>query len=101
MDVIHDRVAGLDVHKDTVVACLRGMSGAKAERTCRTFGTTTVELGELRDWLDGNGCTEVAMEATGGYWKPVWDILSDGPCGVIPANAAPIKALPCPQPALN
>ena len=78
MDVIHDRVAGLDVHKDTVVAWVRVMSGATAERTCRTFGTTTVELGELRDWLDGNGCTEVAMEATGVYWKPVWNILGNG-----------------------
>src|SRR5262249_19010608 len=47
---IHDRVAGLDVHKDTVVACVRVMSGAKVERTCRTFGTTTVALGQLRDW---------------------------------------------------
>ena len=94
MDVIHDRVAGLDVHKDTVVACVRVMSGAKAERRCRTFGTTTVELGELRDWLDGNGCTEVAMEATGVYWKPVWNILSDGRFDLILANAAHIKAVP-------
>ena len=94
MDVIHDRVAGLDVHKDTVVACMRVMSGGKAERTCRTFGTTTVALGELRDWLDGNGCTEVAMEATGVYWKPVWNILSDGPFDLILANAAHIKAVP-------
>ena len=94
MDVIHERVAGLDVHKDTVVACVRVMSGATAERTCRTFGTTTVELGELRDWLDGNGCTEVAMEATGVYWKPVWNILSDGRFDLILANAAHIKAVP-------
>ncbi len=94
MDVIHDRVAGLDVHKDTVVACVRVMSGAKAERTCRTFGTTTVELGELRDWLNGNGCTEVAMEATGVYWKPVWNILGDGRFDLILANAAHIKAVP-------
>ena len=94
MDVIHDRVAGLDVHKDTVVACVRVMSGAKAARTCRTFGTTTVELGELRDWLNGNGCTEVAMEATGVYWKPVWNILGDGRFDLILANAAHIKAVP-------
>src|SRR6266581_4700209 len=70
------------------------MSGAKAERTCRTFGTTTVELGELRDWLNGNGCTEVAMEATGVYWKPVWNILGDGRFDLILANAAHIKAVP-------
>src|SRR5215831_3819580 len=94
MDVIHDRVAGLDVHKDTVVACVRVMSGAKVERTCRTFGTTTVALGQLRDWLDGNGCTEVAMEATGVYWKPVWNILSDGRFELTLANAAHIKAVP-------
>src|SRR5215831_7027435 len=85
MDVIHDRVAGLDVHKDTVVACVRVMSGAKVERTCRTFGTTTVALGQLRDWLDGNGCTEVAMEATG---------VSDGRFELTLANAAHIKAVP-------
>jgi transposase len=76
------------------VACVRVMSGATVERTCRTFGTTTVELGELRDWLDGNGCTEVAMEATGVYWKPVWNILSDGRFDLILANAAHIKAVP-------
>ena len=76
------------------MACVRVMSGATAERTCRTFGTTTVELGELRDWLDGNGCTEVAMEATGVYWKPVWNILSDGRFDLILANAAHIKAVP-------
>jgi len=76
------------------VACVRVMSGAKAERTCRTFGTTTVELGELRDWLNGNGCTEVAMEATGVYWKPVWNILGDGRFDLILANAAHIKAVP-------
>ena len=79
------------------MACVRVMSGATVERTCRTFGTTTVELGELRDWLDGNGCTEVAMEATGVYWKPVWNILSDGRFDLILANAAHIKAVPGPQ----
>jgi len=94
MDVIHERVAGLDVHKDTVVACVRIMSGARAGRTCRTFGTTTAELTELRDWLDGSGCTQVAMEATGVYWKPVWNILSDGGFDLILANAAHIKAVP-------
>jgi transposase len=94
MDVIHDRVAGLDVHKDTVVACVRVMSGGKAERRCQTFGTTTVALGELCGWLDGNGCTEVAMEATGVYWKPVWKILSDGRFDLVLANAAHIKAVP-------
>ena len=101
MDVIHDRVAGLDVHKDTVVACVRVMSGAKVERTCRTFGTTTVALGQLRDWLDGNGCTEVAMEATGVYWKPVWNILSDGRFELTLANAAHIKAVPGPKTDMN
>src|SRR5262249_14841211 len=94
MDVIHDRVAGLDVHKDTVVACVRGMSGAKVERTCRTFGTTTGGVGQLRGWLDGNGCTGVAMEATGGFWEPRWEILRDGRLELTLANAAHIKAVP-------
>lgn len=94
MEAIHERVAGLDVHKDTVVACVRVMSGARVERTCRTFGTTTAALTGLRDWLDETGCTVAAMEATGIYWKPVWNILSDGRFDLVLANAAHIKAVP-------
>jgi len=94
MEAIHDRVAGLDVHKDTVVACVRSMSGNKATRECRTFATTTDGLLGLLEWLSSSRCAVVAMEATGVYWRPVWKILSDGDFELILANAAHIKAVP-------
>ena len=73
-----ERVAGLDVHKAMIVACVRLMSAGKIKRECRTFETSTASLQALLDWLAASGCTHVAMEATGVYWKPVWNILSDG-----------------------
>jgi transposase len=94
MEVIHERVAGLDVHKDNVVACVRLMSGGKATRECRTFDTTTAGLEALRDWLASCECTVVAMEATGVYWMPVWKILDEGAFTLIVANARHIKAVP-------
>jgi transposase len=71
MEVMHRRVAGLDVHKQTVVASVRLMAGRKPTRECRTFPTTTQGLLELLGWLTANRCTQVAMEATGVYWTPV------------------------------
>jgi hypothetical protein len=65
MEVMHERVAGLDVHKAMIVACVRLMSGGKVERECRTFETTTAGLLALLAWLTQSGCTQVAMEATG------------------------------------
>lgn len=94
MDVMHDRVAGLDVHKDTVVACVRVMSNSRAQRKCVTFATTTAGLLDLLSWLVESGCTHVAMEATGVYWRPVWKILGDGGFTLIVANAAHIKNVP-------
>src|SRR5499427_3258365 len=94
MDVMHERVAGLDVHKATIVACVRLMAGGKVSRECRTFDTTTAGLEALLSWLTESGCTHVAMEATGVYWKPVWNILSDGDFELIVANAAHIKNVP-------
>jgi len=94
MDVIHDCVAGLDIHKDTVVACIRTMSGMKAMRECRTYETTTDGLLVLLEWLSSSRCSVAAMEATGVYWVPVWKILSDGDFELILANAAHIKAVP-------
>ncbi len=87
MDVIYDRVAGLDVHKETVVATVRVMVGRKAEHECRTFETTTAGLSALLAWLTETRCSHVAMEATGVYWKPVWNILSDGAFELIVAVA--------------
>jgi transposase len=94
MDVLHERVAGLDVHKETIVACVRIVAGGKAIRQCRTFETTTAGLEALRGWLTESGCTHVAMEATGVYWKPVWNILSEGEFELMVANAAHIKNVP-------
>ena len=94
MDVVHDRCAGLDVHKDSVVACVRLTNGGKVTREVKTFETTTTGLLALLSWLTEFGCTHVAMEATGIYWRPVWNILSDGAFDLILANAAHIKAVP-------
>jgi len=94
MDVMHERCAGLDVHKATVVACVRLITGGKVNRECRTFDTTTAGLLALLAWLTESGCTHVAMEATGVYWKPVWNILGDGPFELMVANAAHIKNVP-------
>ena len=94
MDVMHERVAGLDVHKATIVGCVRIMVGGKASRECRTFETTTAGLEGLLSWLTESGCTHVAMEATGVYWKPVWNILSEGKFELMVANAAHIKNVP-------
>jgi transposase len=94
MEIIHERVAGLDVHKETVVACVRLMVGGKVSRECQTFDTTTAELEALLAWLTACGCTHVAMEATGVYWKPIWNVLSDGDFELVLANAAHIKNVP-------
>lgn len=93
MEMLHARVAGLDVHKATVVACVR-LAGSRISRECRTFETTTSGLEALLAWLSASGCTHVAMEATGVYWMPLWKILSDGDFALIVANAAHIKAVP-------
>ena len=87
MDVLYPRCAGLDVHKDTVVAAVRIAASGPADIEVRTFDTTTPGLLALSGWLAEWGCTHVAMEATGVYWKPVWHILSDGDVTLILANA--------------
>jgi transposase len=70
MEQLIERCSGLDVHRDTVVACVR-VPGARRgrEQHVRTFGTTTAALLTLRDWLEAHGVTHVAMESTGVYWK--------------------------------
>jgi transposase len=94
MEVLYLRCCGLDVHKETVVACLRVASGGKVDTDVRTFETTTAGLIALAEWLAENGCTHIAMEATGIYWKPVWHILADGEFELILANAAHVKNVP-------
>jgi len=84
----------LDVHKKTVVAAVRLVEGSKAITEVRTFATTTAGPLALADWLTQNGCTHVAMEATGVYRKPVWHVLSDGKIELVVANAAHVKKVP-------
>lgn len=93
MKTLHDRCAGLDVHKIEVVACVRLVSKRKVVREVRRFLTTTQGLLELVEWLEHAGCTHVVMEATGVYWKPVWHIL-EGHFSLILANAAQVKNVP-------
>src|SRR5215469_2000026 len=94
MEVLYPHCAGLDVHKDTVVACVRHMVAGTVKREVRTFKTTTKELLALSEWLAAEGGTHIAMEATGIYWKPVWHILSDGDFVLVLANAAHVKNVP-------
>jgi transposase len=89
----HQRCAGLDVHKQEVVACLRLATKGRVRREVRRFPTTTPGLLELADWLEAARCTIAAMEATGVYWKPVWHLL-DGRFELVLANAAHIKGVP-------
>jgi len=94
MEVLYRRCCGLDVHKETVVACLRLVSDGQVTTELRTFQTTTADLLRLSEWLAINGCTHVAMEATGVYWKPVWHILDDGEFTLVLVNAAHVKNVP-------
>jgi transposase len=94
MDAIIERCAGLDVHQETVVACvLYGSLEQRPKELTKTFGTTTKSLLELQDWLVELKVTHVAMESTGVYWKPVWNVLENS-CELILANAQRIKNVP-------
>jgi transposase len=94
MDILVERCAALDVHKDTVVACVRlsGSDGGRQQQL-RTFKATTAGLLALADWLDSYQVTLVGMEATGCYWKPVWQVLEDRvECWLL--NARHVRNLP-------
>lgn len=93
MEVLYRRCAGLDVHKQSVVACVRISDNGAPTQEVRTFATTTSGLLALADWLDRCGIEQVAMEATGVYWKPVWHVL-EGHFQLILANAAHVKNVP-------
>jgi transposase len=92
MEMLHPRCAGLDVHKDSVVARVRCVSAPQMDET-RTFRTTTAALIELQEWLSMQGVTHVAMEATGIYWKPVWHLL-EGYFELVLANAQHVRNVP-------
>ena len=93
MEVVCPRCAGLDVHRDTVVACARTVEATGVTVQVETFGTTTAALGELAGWLNQHGVTHAAMEATGVYWKPVWTVL-DGEFDLVLANASHVRNVP-------
>ncbi len=94
MEVVYSRCAGLDVHKKTVVACVM-VSGPKGQldKEIRTFETMTDDLLKLSDWLTAKGITQVAMESTGVYWKPIYNLL-EGNFELMLVNAQHIKAVP-------
>ncbi len=77
-----------------MVACVRIASGGEVSRAVRTFETTTARLIELAEWLEASGCTQAAMEATGVYWKPVWQVLAGSGFELVLANAAHVKNVP-------
>jgi transposase len=94
MDTLHPHCAGLDVHKDTVVACVRHVSAnGRVTKAVRTFATWTASLLELADWLGSEGVTHVALESTGVYWKPVYHIL-EGAFTLLLVNASHLKKVP-------
>ena len=94
MEVLHRCCCGLDVHKDPVVACLLRVRAEEPRgKEVRTFGRTTEDLLALADWLRAAGCAQVAMESTGVYWKPVYNLL-EGQFDTLVINAAHIKAVP-------
>ena len=93
MDVVFARCAGLDVHKKTIVACVLIRTATESRQLIQTFGTTTADLRALGAWLTEQQITHVAMESTGSYWKPVFNVLEDTFTTWL-VNPAHIKAVP-------
>jgi transposase len=95
MQVVYARCCGLDVHKKTVVACvLLTDSEGGVRKHVRTFATMTADLLALSDWLTGLEVTHVAMESTGVFWRPVFNLLEDEERTVVLVNPQHIKAVP-------
>jgi transposase len=92
MEILYPRCAGLDIHRDSIVACVR-LAERGIARHVETFGTTTTELERLAAWLASHQVTHVAMEATGVYWKPVWAVLVED-FELLLANARHVKSVP-------
>ena len=94
MEILHERCAGLDVHKKNVKACFASPAeGGKRKKETRTYLTMTQDLLQMRDWLKEQGCTHIAMEATGVYWKPIYNLL-EGDFEILVVNAHHIKTVP-------
>src|SRR5215470_9605870 len=97
MQIVYERCAGLDVHKRTVVVCtITPDAKDRRSKERRTFSTMTPDLLRLRDWLTGLGVSHVAMESTGSFWKPIFNIL-EGHLEVMVVNAQHLKAVAFPQ----
>jgi transposase len=94
VDALYECVAGLDIHKTTIVVCIRVNRSGKADELIRTFGTMTADLLDLLDWLTSRKVTHVAMESTGVLWKPVWNILEGGEWELLLVNAKELKQVP-------
>jgi transposase len=93
MELVHARCAGLDIHSRRISACTRLVTERGVAREVCSFGTSTVELKVLADWLESKGVTHVAMESTGVYWKPVWHVL-EGRFELVLANAMQVRNMP-------
>ena len=93
MEVLVERGAGVDVHKKSVTVCVMTTEGRKVVKTTQRFSTFHVDLLQMREWLRGQGVTHVAMEATGEYWKPVYEVL-EGAFALVVANAQHVKNVP-------
>ena len=94
MEVVYEHCCGLDIHKKLVVACvITPGAGGKPQKEIRSFGTMTGELLVLSDWLRAKGVTHVAMESTGVYWKPLYNLL-EASFTLLLVNAQHVKAVP-------
>jgi hypothetical protein len=94
MDIVYPCCAGLDVHKDTVVVTVRCRhADGSVRQWTRSYGTMTAPLLELADWLASHGVSHLAMESTGVYWKPIWNLLEDQ-FQILLVNAQPLKQVP-------
>src|SRR5258708_9561401 len=94
MNIVYERCAGLDVHKKTVVVCaISADADGQRSKEWRTFSTMTPDLLHMRHWLKAVGVTHVAMESTGIYWKPIFNVL-EGHLEVLLVNAQHLKAVP-------
>jgi len=94
MQIVYERCAGLDVHKKSVMACLiTPAANGERRKERQTFSTMTADLVRLREWLTGQQCSQVAMESTGVFWRPIFNIL-EGHVEVMVVNAQHIKAVP-------
>jgi len=94
MDVLHERCAGIDVHKNLIVACRWVVTGGTVDKETRSFGATTRELQELAVWLREKEIVEIAMESTGVYWIPVWNVLEEEAFKLCLVNPAHFKNVP-------